>query len=88
MRITVIIMLLLLPLLALADGIYRDKDGKYAGSWRGSDSHREYFGPDGSYQGAAERNGPGWTFRDKKGDYAGSSSGPSDRNPFSTDKEE
>ena len=82
MKIIIVLSLLLMPLLALADGIYRDKDGKHAGSWRGNDSHREYFGPDGSYRGTAERNGPGWTFLDKKGGYAGSSSGPSDRNPF------
>ena len=74
--------ILLLPTFAVADGIYRDKDGKYSGMWRGNDVKREYFDPEGNYLGAAERSGDGWTFRDKKGGYAGSSSGNSDRNPF------
>ena len=81
MRLTAIMLSLLIISLAHADGIYRDKDGKYAGMWRGNDVRREYFGPDGAYRGAAERNGDGWTFRDRKGGYSGSSSGPSDRNP-------
>ncbi len=75
--------MLLLPLVATGEqGIYHDKKGKYAGSWRGNDMHREYFGPDGNYKGSAERSGIGWTFKDSVGGFAGSSSGPSDRNPF------
>ena len=46
MRLTVTMLSLLIISLAHADGIYRDKDGKYAGMWRGNDVSREYFGPD------------------------------------------
>ena len=83
MKRILLILLLSIPTLALGDqGTYLDKKGKYAGSWRGNDMHREYFGPDGSYKGSAERSGNGWTFKDSAGGFAGSSSGPSDRNPL------
>lgn len=63
-------------------GIYRNKDGGYAGSWSGNDYQREYRGSSGGYVGSAERDGSGWTFKDSGGGYAGGSSGNSDRSLF------
>jgi hypothetical protein len=69
-------------------GIYRDRDGGYAGSWSGNEYRRDYRGRDGSYAGSADRHGSGWIYRDRTGGYAGSSTGPSDRNPFVEDRED
>ena len=82
-KLLLVLLLLLIPTLAPGEqGIYRDRDGSYAGSWSGGEYRRDYRGRDGGYVGSAERDGSGWTFKDSGGGYAGSSSGPSDRNPF------
>lgn len=89
MKSIILIVMLLVPLSCYPEqGVYRGRDGSFAGSWSGNEHRREYRGRDGSYAGSAERDGAGWTYRGRDGSYSGSSSGPSDRNPFTDDNED
>lgn len=81
-----ILTLVLIPALGMGQGgIYKDKNGDYAGSWEGGEYRRIYKDKSGGYLGSAEKSGEGWIFKDKSGGYIGSSSGDSDRFPYLND---
>ncbi len=72
-RITILVMLFLMPVLALAEqGVYRDKFGNTVGTWQDNGNQRTYRNEYGNTEGTSNRDGDRRDYQDEHGNYEGS----------------
>jgi len=73
-RILLGIVLLLLPILSLAQqgGTYRDQNGNTTGTWSDNGDRRIYRDAQGNMTGSSSRDNDRRDYRDEQGNYMGS----------------
>lgn len=73
-RITILVMLLLVPVFAFAQqgGTYRDRSGNTVGTWQDNGGQRTYRDSYGNTTGTSTRDDDRRDYRDRDGNYTGS----------------
>ena len=72
-QVTILVMLSLIPILALAEqGTFRDRYGNTTGTWQDNGNQRTYRDSSGNTEGTSTRDNDRRDYRDRDGNYEGS----------------